>query len=860
MKKSNRFKPLELTLFVISIIAILMVALSMSVVSQATKRHLPMAQIAGTLIRHIDIAHVQFEESLIKGTTLDEEREIQNHIDHALALCRFLLYGSSTELEGPQSAIKDKKAKSTLLSLEYHLRLLRVLFTAHWEARQDSRAQVEIGKAHDAVVLSIGKFGRELQKTLDLYILKDRQWLTRLNWSAIILLGGILTGMGVLVRNNRQAMEAKNSKLLKSEARFSGIIDIAEEAIISIDRDQRIIIFNRGAEKIFGYAESEVIGKKIDILLPDSFRNAHHSHVDQFDRSSDTSRWMGERREISGRRKNGEEFPVEASISKLDVDRERIFTVVLRDISKRKQTEMALRKSEETLAQAQAIAHLGSWDWNIVDNTSHCSDESYHLFGMEPQKLNVTYEVFLAMVHPDDRKAVQEARNIAVKERYPYSIDYRVIRANGSECIIHDQAEVIFDKTGRPIRMVGTIQDITQRKKMEEILTNQAEQDSLTQLYNRRYFKHRIKDEIARAKRNREVIAILLCDLDGFKAINDTLGHQAGDEILIEVAKVLLDSVRAADLVFRWGGDEFVVVLPDSDHIGPIIVAERIRKGICHLRKKGFSGLDISIGAALYPEHGTQSDELIRLADRALYIAKKGEDKIHIGIEEYRLDDQAIKVVFQPIMDVRLNQVLGYEALSRDPQGKHSILTLFKKYHAIGQLYELKCLCFRLQLKAAQIARLDKLFLNVDFNVLKRMGIPPKPPGMDVVLEISEEEALKNLDEHLEIARKWRSKDYKFAIDDFGAGFISLPFIARLIPDHIKLDRSTILQAVSSERFRSVLQELIHALRKISTDEIIAEGIETEKELQVMKDMGVYLIQGYLLGKPKELNGPLLKP
>ncbi|MEO2054467.1 MAG: EAL domain-containing protein [Nitrospira sp.] len=236
-----------------------------------------------------------------------------------------------------------------------------------------------------------------------------------------------------------------------------------------------------------------------------------------------------------------------------------------------------------------------------------------------------------------------------------------------------------------------------------------------------------------------------------------------------------------------------------------------------------------------------------------MYIAKKGGDKFHIGEEEYSLEDQTIDVVFQPVMDVHLNQARGYEALARDPSGKKSIMQLFKRYHAIGKLYELKCLCFMKQLKTAQELKLDCLFLNVDLKVLKKIDLPAKPPGMDVVLEISEEEILRDVQDCLEITRKWRKAGYQFAIDDFGAGFISLPFIANLAPDYIKLDRSTVLQAVSSTQFRIVLKDLVIGLRKISTQGIIAEGIENEKELKVMKELGIYLIQGHLFGYSKTL-------
>jgi diguanylate cyclase (GGDEF)-like protein len=390
--------------------------------------------------------------------------------------------------------------------------------------------------------------------------------------------------------------------------------------------------------------------------------------------------------------------------------------------------------------------------------------------------------------------------------------------------------------------------------KAQEALAEQAIRDTLTGLYNRRYFSLRMEEEISRAERNGHSLAILLCDLDHFKTINDTLGHQVGDEALKAVAKNIQEATRGMDLVFRWGGDEIVVVLLNTTREGILIVAERILKGVHKFGEKSLISLDLSIGIAIYPEHGANADELIRIADRSLYIAKKGGDKIHIGAQEYHLGDHSINVVFQPVMDVQSNQVLGYEALSRDPQRKLSILELFKRYQAIGKLNELKCICFKKQLRLAQEARLKKLFINVDFNVLTQVELIPKPAGMDVVLEISEKDALHDVESLLQTAKKWRAQGYKFAIDDFGAGFISLPFIAQLIPEYIKMDRSAILQAVSSQQFRGFLKDLIQALRNYSKEGIIAEGVETVKELETVKDLGVYLVQGFLLGRPKELK------
>ena len=265
----------------------------------------------------------------------------------------------------------------------------------------------------------------------------------------------------------------------------------------------------------------------------------------------------------------------------------------------------------------------------------------------------------------------------------------------------------------------------------------------------------------------------------------------------------------------------------------------------------------MSIGVAIYPEHGRTPDDLILLADRALYIAKKGGDKIHIGEEEYQLDENTIKVVFQPIVDVQGNQTLGYEALSRDPQGKLNVSQLFNKYQAIGKLNELKTLCLTVQIRKAKEVGLKRVFINVDFDVLRQIEVIPLPPGLEVILEISELEALHDVENRLEIAGRWRAKGYKFAFDDFGAGFLSLPFLAQLVPEYIKVDRSTMLQAVASEPFRDFLNDLISALRKYAKEGIIAEGVETEKELRVVKSMGIFIIQGFLLGKPEEIKSSL---
>lgn len=549
------------------------------------------------------------------------------------------------------------------------------------------------------------------------------------------------------------------------QQRLETILNTAAEGIITFDSTGMIESFNQASEKLFGYHQKEALGKDIGhLILPLDKSKRGEGELGHF-LSSDLRNSIKNGDEILGKRKDKTLFPMDLKVSSMVLQEKPLFTVLISNITERKQA-------------------LEAWE---------------------------------------QAKGKLEAR-------------------------VAERTAEIFKTTEK------LMAEISERKQVEKALEEQAIRDPLTGLYNRRFYNTRIAEEISRAKRNGKMMAVMICDLDRFKSINETHGHHRGDEVLTAIANIISNSIRGADLAFRLGGDEFIVVLPDGSRDGLLVVAERIQKRVSQLREKDHSEVGMSIGAALYPEHGNDPEELVRLADRALYIAKKGGDKIHIGEEEYRLDDQTIQVVFQPVVEVRLDKVMGYEALSRDPQGKYSILTLFRRYHAIGQLHELKCLCFRLQMKAAQEAGLERLFLNVDFNVLKVLDVPPKPTEMEVVLEISESEALDDVEDHLKVAQKWRNEGYKFAMDDFGAGFISLPFIARLVPDYIKLDRATVLQAVSSVKFKAVLKDLIHALRKTSTDGIIAEGIETKEELAVIRAMGVYMVQGYLFGKPQVLK------
>jgi len=385
-------------------------------------------------------------------------------------------------------------------------------------------------------------------------------------------------------------------------------------------------------------------------------------------------------------------------------------------------------------------------------------------------------------------------------------------------------------------------------------MRNLASRDALTGLYNRSQFVIQLKEAVLRADQNYQTVSLLLCDLDRFKEINETLGHQHADYVLKQTAddfkRIFAEEGEQSGndpLLFRSGADEIAVIIVNITPEKLMQKALLIRKTIQEMNRRVYFPMDISIGGAVYPNMSESSDQLMIRAARSLLIAKRETDKICIGATEDIDNLERVYTIFEPIINPVLNEVIGYEALSRDSRGKASILDLFKKYSEWGGLDELKRDCFIAQMKKAEEMKLARVFLNVDSHILIQCEWVEKPPDIDVVLEISEGESIQNVESYLALTKKWRNKGFRFAMDDFGAGFISLPFLSRLQPDYIKIDRSVVLQAVASSEFHRFLKKMVSALQGRTAHLMIAEGIETETELQRVQDAGIHLVQGFLL-------------
>lgn len=292
-----------------------------------------------------------------------------------------------------------------------------------------------------------------------------------------------------------------------------------------------------------------------------------------------------------------------------------------------------VRDSEHALAQAQRLAHVGSWTFDPATRVAVWSAETYRIFGLDPNKPPLVGSEFGSLVHAEDRERYMQLIHKAACEGKEFDTEYRITLPSGAVRWVHALAEPAVDEKGRATLLRGTVMDITERKATEEQIRQLAHFDALTGLANRNLLMQFLAHALAKTQRRGTSLAVLFIDLDGFKRVNDTLGHEAGDWVLAEFARRLSSCLRKSDTAARLGGDEFVAVIEDFDSASIRIIAERVL--LAGSTPFHFEGqecvVSASVGVAVYPQAGADTDTLIKNADSAMYSAK------HAGKNTYRL-------------------------------------------------------------------------------------------------------------------------------------------------------------------------------------------------------------------------------
>jgi diguanylate cyclase (GGDEF)-like protein/PAS domain S-box-containing protein len=542
-----------------------------------------------------------------------------------------------------------------------------------------------------------------------------------------------------------------------------------------------------------------------------------------------------------------------------------------------------LRKAHDDLAEAQEISHVGSFEQDLVTGRGNWSPQLFRILGIDPGTV-ASEELFFAHVFPADVSRLASGRRRIAAEGGSIDVEIRMVRGDGSEITVRVQGRAVL-VDGAAVRVVGTVQDVTQQRRLEREIEHRAFHDPLTDLGNRSLFLDRLEHALAVSRRSQAPLTVLYLDLDDFKTVNDSLGHGAGDQLLIGVADRLRRTLRPGDTIARLGGDEFAVLLEDTDGASAERAANRLLEVLALPVAVGDRSIAVRVSLGIAPAHHPLTAEgVMRNADIAMYAAKRqGKASCRMftpdmlvsvvdrmeGIAELRMAIERNEFVmhYQPIVDLTSGEVCGVEALVRwehPERGMVPPMEFIPLAEETGLIVPLGAWVTRtatVDLKAMQ----DELGLPITLNV----NLSPQQFSSDVVgmvagalrqsglaaehliLEITEGCVMSQDDGVLAQLAKLRESGVRVAIDDFGMGYSSLAYLRELPIDVLKIDRSFI-QHVTEGGEHSALAEAIITLGQAFNLETVAEGIETRAQAVRLHDYGCRTGQGFLYSKPKD--------
>lgn len=547
---------------------------------------------------------------------------------------------------------------------------------------------------------------------------------------------------------------------------------------------------------------------------------------------------------------------------------------------------IALQRNQERLSQAQQIAKLGYWELDLKSGQVHCSDELFWVLGMEPGSQVTTLADYLKMVHPHDQPLVREAIDTALQSHQPYELEHRIYRPDGTALTVHQQGRIVLDSEARAETLLGTIQDITERKAAEELIEYQALYDALTDLPNRRLFNDHLSHAISLAGQQQKLLAVLFIGLDRFKVVNDTMGHAAGDVLLREMANRLKGKVGESVTIARFGADVFAVLLEGLEQSAEVdsyvsMLMAQLAVPVSLQGQELF--ITSSCGIALYPHDGEDAEALLKAADTAMFRAKEAggqqyqyftadmnalaQRRLQIETDLRKaLEREEFQLFYQPQVDAGTRRIVGMEALIRwfhpeqgmispldfipvaedsgliVPIGEWVLRTACRQTRQWNELYGLK-LRVGVNLSGRQFSQPD--LVKVVQGEICASGLPHE--CLD--LEVTESTAMEDIDGCIATLHKFKEMGIYSSMDDFGTGYSSLSYLQQMPLHTLKIDRAFVKDICGNGENGAIARAIIAMAHSLGM-EVIAEGVETEEQLVFLRDHGCDLIQGFYISKP----------
>ncbi len=661
-------------------------------------------------------------------------------------------------------------------------------------------------------------------------------------------------------------------------------VEAAANAIVITDSRGTIMWVNHAFTTMTGYSREEALGKNPRLLKSGEQPEGYYAKL--WSTISSGKIWQGE---VVNRRKDGTTYTEEMTITPVTqgfgdgVDTQ--FVAIKQDISERKRAEQALQQAEEKYRAIFENAVVAIFQSTPDGRYITVNPAMAHMLGYDsPQELIESITDIAQQVYVDP-KGREEFKRLLGEQGTVTNFECEIYRKDGSTMWVSANARAVI-KAGVLVGYDGMNEDITSRKVAEERVQFLAYYDALTGLPNRTLLQDRLAKALAGARRRKDKVAVLFLDLDRFKVINDSLGHSLGDVLLQEVAERLRKGARELDTVARLGGDEFVIVLTSVKEVSDAAVAaERIVKGMTD----GFVleghplSISCSLGISVFPEHGTNSETLIKNADTAMYCAKeKGRNTFRFFTED--LNAQAVErltlenslrqalvrkelfLVYQPQIEIATGRITGLEALLR---WQHPTLGLVPpdKFIRIAENsgliipigeWVLRTACAQarkwqdeglpalpiaVNVSAVQFRQED--FCELIRSVLREVGLGPQY----LELELTESLLLSSADVTLSVLRELRAMGLTLAIDDFGTGYSSLSYLKQFPISKLKIDRSFVRDVAVSPDDAAIATAIISMAKSLNL-RVIAEGVENEAQMSFLRARQCDEIQGYYFSKP----------
>ena len=682
------------------------------------------------------------------------------------------------------------------------------------------------------------------------------------------------------LRRQDERMRRRVAALEAEESEVRRLLDELPEAVLLVDADGIVLSTNAAALAMFDLARREFV----DTHLVDQASGEDHARL-----AAAIQRSFGgaevEPLQILMNGAHRRKIVVEATfhMPRHHVDEERRLVVRLRDVSEREQQSRALDQARRRFQQAFQSAPTGMAlvrldDGRIVDANQSLAEM---LRRDVDELVGCTLREF---THPDDVRAAQPHRaRLELGIVDSYRIDQRYRRRDGE--YVWARTRVSSTEDDGVMLAITHIEDVTEQRRAAEQLRYAARHDELTGLPNRSYLMHLLHDRLATAEV--DSVAVLFVDLDHFKTVNDSLGHEIGDQLLQVVSERLRSALREGDVLARFGGDEFIIVMRGE----PIDVADRLRKAVHVPVVVGDHELFVtaSIGYSSNYEAGMSPNDLLRDADAAMYRAKaRGRDCVEAfevggyetGVQALRtsgelrrgLERGEVVPYFQPIVELASGRVIGYEVLARWLHPDRGLLPpndFLPLAEETGLLVELGSRMLRDSL--AQLAHWRASgypFANcaLSVNVGTRQLVDPSlydmvvdalsETGIDadsLWLEITETALLSDVKSATVALRDLRSLGLHLSVDDFGTGYSSLTYLKRFPIEAIKIDKSFVGGLGIESEDTSIVEAVVRLGQALGLS-VVAEGIESPLQLSRLRDLGCDRGQGYLFGRPRPSN------